>query len=119
MTEEKWKEKEKELEGIPVTTMESIPGKEVVEYKGYVWGTSVKSKSFLDEISAFFRTLIGGEVSAFTKTLNEEKQEVMRRIAENAKELDANAVVGVKMGSSQVAGGAIEIFAYGTAVKVE
>ncbi len=120
MAEEKrWKEKEEELEGIPISSTDSIPGKEVKEYKGYVWGTSVKSKSFADDVSAFIRTLIGGEVSVYTRTINEEKQEVIHRLVENARDLGANAVIGVEMGSTRIAGGAIEIFAFGTAVKVE
>jgi len=114
-----WKVIEKELEGIIVTTIDDVPGKQITEYRGYVWGTSVQSKFFGHDILAVLRGLIGGEITQYTVMINDAKHEVIQRIVANARALGADAVVGVRMGSGQVSPGMIEIFAYGTAVKLK
>lgn len=114
-----WKVIEKELQGLPVSTTNEIPGMQISEYKGYVWGTSVQSKFFGHDILAIVRALMGGEVWPYTRMINEAKHSVIQRIVTNARALGADAVVGVKMGSAQVMGGTVEIFAYGTAVKLK
>ena len=114
-----WKVIEKELEGIIVTTTDEVPGRRIGDYKGYVWGTSVQSKFFGHDILAVLRGLIGGEIPTYTLMINEAKHEVVQRIVANARALGADAIVGVRMGSGQVSPGMIEIFAYGTAVKLK
>ena len=112
-----WKVIEMELEGMPVSTTDTIPGKTIKEYKGYVWGTTVQSRFFGHDILAIFRSLIGGEIWTYTRMINESKSYVINRLVENAKALGADGVVGVRMGSAQVFPGTVEIYAYGTAVK--
>ena len=114
-----WRVVEKELEGLPVATTETIPGSTITGYKGYVWGTSVQSKFFGHDILAIIRTLIGGEVWPYTRMINDAKHTVIQRLVKNARALGADAVVGVRMGSAQIMPGTIEIFAYGTAVKLK
>lgn len=114
-----WGVIEKELQGIPISTTDEIPGRVISEYKGYVWGTSVQSKFFGHDILAVIRALIGGEVWPYTRMINEAKHNVVRRLVSNARALGADAVVGVRMGSGFVSSGMIEIFAYGTAVKLK
>ena len=63
-------------------------------------------------------TLVGGEIVGYTEMLNEARQIAVKRMVDEAKELDADAVIGVKYGSSQVMSGAAEVIAYGTAVKI-
>ena len=114
-----WRVVEKELQGLPVATTETIPGSVITGYKGYVWGTSVQSKFFGHDILAIIRTLIGGEVWPYTRMINDAKHAVIQRLVKNARALGADAVVGVRMGSAQIMPGTIEIFAYGTAVKLK
>lgn len=114
-----WKIIEKELEGVPISTTDTIPGREITEYKGYVWGTTVQARFFGHDILAVLRSMIGGEIWQYTRMINEAKQTVVHKLVDNAQALGADAVVGVRMGSMQVVSGTVEIFAYGTAVKLK
>ena len=94
-----------------------IPGKEI-EALGMVKGTVVQTKNIGRDFMAGMKTLVGGEIVGYTEMLNEARQIAVKRMVDEAKELGADAVIGVKYGSSQVMTGAAEIIAYGTAVKV-
>ena len=96
--------------------IEYIPGKRI-EALGLVKGTTVYSKSFGKDFMAGMKTLVGGEIVGYTEMLNEARQIATKRMVDEAKEMNADAVIGVKYGSSQVMSGAAEVIAYGTAVK--
>lgn len=113
-----WKVAEKELQGLPVSTTAEIPGRRIAGYMGFVWGTSVQSKFFGQDILAAMRALAGGEVWQYTRMINDTKHAVIQRLVANARALGADGVVGVRMGSAQVVPGTMEIFAYGTAVRL-
>lgn len=107
-------------EPVHVVTIESIPGFEVQEVKGLVWATTVRSKFVGKEILAVLRTTVGGEIPEYVEMINEAKAFVIKKLVKNAKLLGANAVLGTKISTtSQVLTGAVEITAYGTAVKVK
>ena len=95
-----------------------IPGCEI-EALGMVKGTVVQTKNIGRDFMAGMKTLVGGEISAYTEMLNEARQIAGKRMVDEAKELDADAVIDVKYGSSQVMQGAAEVIAYGTAVKIK
>ena len=92
---------------MKLLSIEYIPGVEF-EALGIVKGTVVQ---------AGMKTLVGGEIVGYTEMLNEARQIATKRMVDEAKEMDADAVIGVKYGSSQVMAGAAEVIAYGTAVK--
>lgn len=94
-----------------------IPGKEI-EALGMVKGTVVQTKNIGRDFMAGMKTLVGGEIVGYTEMLNEARQIAVKRMVDEAKALNADAVIDVKYGSSQVMQGAAEIIAYGTAVKV-
>ena len=94
-----------------------IPGKEI-EALGMVKGTVVQTKNIGRDFMAGMKTLVGGEIVGYTEMLNEARQIAVKRMVDEAKELGADAVIGIKYGSSQVMQGAAEIIAYGTAVKI-
>ena len=77
----------------------------------------VQSKNFGKDFMAGMKTLVGGEITGYTEMLNEARQIAVKRMVDEAKELGADAVIGVRYGSSQVMNGAAEVIAYGTAVK--
>ena len=68
---------------------------------------------------AGMKTLVGGEIAGYTEMLNEARQLATKRMVDEAEELGADAIVGVRFGSSMVMQGAAEILAYGTAVKIK
>ena len=99
-----------------LVTIDSISGKEY-EVLGIVKGTIVQSKNFGRNFMAAVKTLIGGEIAGYTEMLNEARQIATKRMVDEATSLGADAIVGVRYGSSTVMQGAAEIVAYGTAVK--
>ena len=101
---------------MKLLSIETIPGTEY-EALGMVKGTVVQTKNFGKDFMAAMKTLVGGEIVGYTEMLNEARQIAVKRMVDEAKGLGADAVVGVRYGSSQVMSGAAEVIAYGTAVK--
>lgn len=99
-------------------TINKYPGKEVVEVLGYVKGSTVQTKNVGKDILAGLKSLIGGEINSYTEMMNDARQIATERLLQDAEALGADAVVGFKLQTSAVMGGAAEIIAYGTAVKL-
>lgn len=109
-----------EKEHVQVVTGSEIPGEEVEEVKGLVWGTAVRSKFLGKDILAFLKILAGGEVPEYTEMINTARKDVIEKLVKNAKSLDADAVIDMEIGSTaQIIPGTVEIFAYGTAVTLK
>ena len=89
-----------------------------IEALGMVKGTIVQSKNIGRDFMAGMKGLVGGEIVGYTEMLNEARQMAVKRMVDEAKELNADAVIGIKYGSSQVMQGAAEVIAYGTEVKI-
>ena len=101
-----------------MVTTDSIVGKEIVEVKGLVKGSTVRSKHIGKDIGASLKTIVGGELNGYNEMLIEARQIALGRMADDATRLGANAVVGVRLMSSAVMAGEAEMVAYGTAVVV-
>lgn len=101
-----------------VVNTESVPGKKIIEVKGLVQGNTVRAKHAGRDIAASFKNLVGGELKGYTELLIESRREAMERMIDQAKELNANAVVNVRFATSSVAAGAAELYCYGTAVVI-
>lgn len=97
-------------------TIDNVPGREI-EALGLVKGTVVQSKNFGKDFMAGMKTLVGGEIESYTQMLTEARQIATGRMAKNAEELGADAVVGMRYASASVMQGAAEVIAYGTAVR--
>lgn len=93
-----------------------ISGKEF-EMLGLVKGSTIQSKHFGKDISQSFKTLVGGELKAYTDMMNEARDLATRRMVEEAQKLGADAIVNIRYASSAIMQGAAEVIAYGTAVK--
>lgn len=104
---------------VIITTTDSIPGHKIVKYLGLVWSSTARSKHLGWDLIAMGKALVGGEISSYRKMMNEGRNDVARGLAENAKKLGANAVIGMRLGTTQIMPATLEIFAYGTAVLVE
>ena len=101
---------------MKLVSIESYPGKEY-EALGLVRGTVVYSKNFGRDFMAGLKTLVGGEIAGYTEMLNEARQIATKRMVDDAENLGADAIIGVRYGSAAVMQGAAEIVAYGTAIK--
>ena len=93
-----------------------ISGKEL-ETLGLVQGSTIQSKNIGRDISQGFKTLVGGELKAYTDMMNEARALATKRMVGEAEALGADGVVNIRYASSTVMQGAAEIIAYGTAVK--
>ena len=98
---------------------EDIPGQQIIEFYGVVTGSTVRAKHIGRDIAASLKNFVGGELKGYTELLQEARKEALHRMMEQARSVGANAVVNVRFATSSVAQGAAELFAYGTAVKVE
>lgn len=102
-----------------LSNLETVPGRRIVEAYGLVTGNTVRAKHIGKDIFAGFRNLVGGELKAYTELMQESRQEAVDRMVREARLLGANGVVNIRFGTSAIAQGAAELFAYGTAVRVE
>lgn len=103
---------------VLLATSDTIPGMTIVESLGLVRGNTIRARHVGHDVVAVFRNIVGGEVSEYTKLMAESREQALDRMVQQALELGANAVVGLRFTTSVVMGGAAELLAYGTAVRV-
>lgn len=98
---------------------ENIVGETITESLGIVKGEIVQSKNLGRDFMAGMKTIVGGEIKGYTEMIREARQIATKRMVDEAEALEADAIVGIKYGSSAVMQGAAEIIVYGTAVKLK
>lgn len=103
---------------IILTTTETIPNREVAAIIGIARGSTVRARNIGNDIIAGLKTLVGGEISEYTKLQAAAREQALQRMVEDAKQHGADAVIGIRLTTSMIVGGAAEIAAYGTAVKL-
>ena len=101
-----------------VTNIEQVPGREITQELGLVQGSTVRGKHIGKDILAAFKGLVGGEIRAYSELLVEGREEAISRMKDEAEALGADAVINVRLTTSSITGGAAELMAYGTAVKL-
>lgn len=99
-----------------IVNIDRIPGKEF-EVLAMVYGSTVQSKHIGKDIGAALKTLVGGEIVAYTDMMNTSREIATNRMISEAEKIGADAIIGVRYSSSAVMDGASEVMAYGTAVK--
>lgn len=106
-------------QGVILSNTETVPGKTIVEFYGVVTGNTVRAKHLGRDIMAGLKNIVGGELKGYTELLQDSRTEATERMVEQARSMGANAVVNVRFATSSISQGAAELFAYGTAVRVE
>ena len=84
---------------------------------GLVTGSTIKTKDIIKDIGAGLKSMVGGKLGSYEKLMDEARSEAIEQMVSQAEALGANAIVGVRFESTEVAAGAAEILAYGTAIK--
>ena len=102
-----------------VVTTGEISGKRVIKTLGIVRGSTIRARHIGGDILAFLRTLVGGEIHEYVKLMGEAREQAIDRMLEEARELDADAIIAVRFATSEIMSGAAELLVYGTAVKLE
>jgi uncharacterized protein YbjQ (UPF0145 family) len=101
-----------------LSTMNDMPGYEVTEVIGEVFGITVRARNVGSQLGAAFKALAGGELRGMTKLLAASRVEAQDRLIEAAAEKGANAVLAMRFDVNEIQNVGQEICAYGTAVKV-
>ena len=100
-----------------ISTMNDLPGYEIEEVLGAVFGLTVRSRHVGSQIGASFKSLFGGELKGMTKMLVEGRRHAQQRLLEEAEGRGANAIVAFRFDTSELGSTWTEICAYGTAVR--
>ncbi len=102
-----------------IVTAQDIPGRRILRTLGLVRGNTIRARHLGRDILAGLRGVVGGEVKEYTKMMAESREQAIDRMIEEAKELGADAVIGVRFTTSMIMTSAAEIMCYGTAVVTE
>ena len=100
-----------------ISTMNDVPGYEIQEVFGEVFGLTVRSRNIGSQIGAGLKSIIGGELGGMTKMLAQGREEAIERLAAEAESKGANAIVAMRFDTSELGSTWTEICAYGTAVR--
>ena len=100
-----------------ITTANDLPGYEITETLGEVFGLTVRSRNVGSQIGAGFKSLVGGELKGMTMALVDSRLQVIERMVEEAQAKGADAIVAMRFDTSEMGGNWTEICAYGTAVR--
>jgi uncharacterized protein YbjQ (UPF0145 family) len=102
-----------------VTSSTEIPGKKIIKILAVVKGNTVRAKNIGRDIAAGLKNFVGGEIKGYTDLLAQAREEAYNRMVNEAIELGADAIVGMRFMTSMVMAGSAEMLAYGTAVKIK
>jgi len=102
-----------------VTTAFELPGQRVVLNLGIVRGIVVRSRSLVGSIGAALQTLVGGNITLYTQLCERARDDAYELMLRHAREMGANAIIGVRYDATEVGPGITEVLAYGTAVKID
>lgn len=104
---------------ILVVTMNDIPGYEVVEVYGEVFGLIARSRNLVSNVGASLKAIIGGEIGGYTRLLSDSRIEAIERMKQAAAERGANAIIAMRFDTSEIGTSMNEVAAYGTAVRIQ
>src|ERR1043166_7790741 len=107
------------MDHAAITTAFVLDGYRVVKSLGIVRGITVRSRSVFGTIGAGFQTLFGGRISLYQELSERARQEAYDLMIQHAREMGANAIIGMRYDANEVATGVTEVLAYGTALVVE
>ncbi|HEY4450967.1 MAG TPA: YbjQ family protein [Solirubrobacteraceae bacterium] len=100
-----------------ITTMNDLPGYEIEEVMGEVFGLTVRARNIGSQLGAVVKSLVGGELKGMTKMLAAGRVHAQERLVEAAEEKGASAIIAFRFDTSELGGNWTEICAYGTAVR--
>jgi uncharacterized protein YbjQ (UPF0145 family) len=100
-----------------ITTANDLPGYEITETLGEVFGLTVRSRNIGSQLGAGLKSIMGGELKGMTKALSDSRLQVIERMVEEADSKGADAIVAMRFDTSEMGSNWTEICAYGTAVR--
>ena len=106
---------QKRVNDILVVSIEHVSSE--MEVIGLVRGSTARAKNAIEDVGAWLKNIVGGEVVAYTQLIADAREQALQRLKEDAAKLGADVVVGVRFSSTTIGTGISEILAYGTALK--
>lgn len=103
---------------VLLVTTDTIPGREIAQTLGLVRANAVRARHIGSDIGASLKNIVGGRIGGYETLLAQTRDAVLAEIEQRAREMGADAVVALRLSTSDVMAGASEILAYGTAVKL-
>ncbi len=103
---------------MKTVTTDTVAGYTITESLGTVIGNTIRARHLGKDISAGLRSLVGGEITEYTGMMAESREQALQRMLDRAKELNADAVIGIRFQTSMIMQGSAELLVYGTAVKL-
>ena len=103
---------------MKTVTTDTVAGYTITESLGTVIGNTIRARHLGKDISAGLRSLVGGEITEYTGMMAESREQALQRMLDRAKQLNADAVVGIRFQTSMIMQGSAELLVYGTAVKL-
>ncbi len=104
---------------VLIVTMNEIPGHRITEVHGDVFGLVVRARNYFSNLGAQLTTIVGGEVTGYTKLLTDSRNQARQRMWREARSRGANAVVAMRFDCNEIGDIMSEVVAYGTAVTVQ
>jgi uncharacterized protein YbjQ (UPF0145 family) len=101
-----------------VSTTFEIPGKSVTQSLGVVRGITVRSRSVIGSIGAALQTIVGGNITVLTNLCEQAREEAFELMLQHARDLGADAIIGVRYDATEIMQGVSEVLCYGTAVRL-
>ena len=102
-----------------VTTAFELPGQRVTANLGIVRGIVVRSRSLVGSIGAALQTLFGGNITLYTQLCERARDDAYQLMLRHAREMGADAIIGVRYDATEIGPGITEVLAYGTAVRID
>jgi len=101
-----------------LSTIETVPKREVIEILGIARGSTVRARNVGRDVFAGIKNIVGGEINEYTKLQAQSREQAIERMIDDAKALNADAIVNIRFTTTMGMQGTAEILAYGTAVKL-
>ena len=102
-----------------VTTAFELPNHRVIQNLGVVRGIVVRSRNVFATLGATLQVIVGGNITVWTTLCEQTRNDAFEIMIQHATEIGANAIIGARYDTTELAQGVTEVLAYGTAVIVE
>ena len=103
---------------MKIVTTDTVAGYTITESLGTVIGNTIRARHLGKDISAGLRSLVGGEITEYTGMMAESREQALQRMLDRGKEMNADAIVGIRFQTSMIMQGSAELLVYGTAVSL-
>ena len=103
---------------LPTTTALEIPGKKIIKVLGIAKGNTIRARHIGRDVLAGLKNVVGGEIKSYTQMTTQAREEAFNRMVNQAIDMKADAIIGVRFSTAMIMQGAAEMLVYGTAVKL-